>query len=74
MKTEGGETLLTFRYMYYMLMWYNEERGSWLDILFDFGADPVGVSIGVGVTFLSTQYLEPVVGFLAKFHGYIIGT
>ena len=43
----------------------------------DFGADPIGIGIrvGVGMTFLvCTISCEPVVGFLPNFHGYIIGT
>ena len=36
-----------------------------------FGADPVGVSHDVSITFLSAQY---VVGFLPNFNGHVIGT
>ena len=40
----------------------------------DFGADPVGFGVYIGIT-LSCLHniLEPVVRFLPNFHGYIFG-
>ena len=40
----------------------------------DFGLDPIGAGVFVGMTLVCTISYEPVVGFLLNFHRYITGT